>query len=83
MLAEEKCLEAGVDIRYYETPPVKFEHGKWLVKSTGKGVKTLISAKQLIDCTGNALIASMAGYNVLREKKPNPVLSFTVWVLRF
>ena len=73
MLAEEKCLEAGVDIRYYETPTsVKFENGRWLVDSTGKGVKTIISAKQLIDCTGNALIASMAGYKVLREKETQP-----------
>jgi hypothetical protein len=73
MLAEEKCLEAGVDIRYYETPTsVKFENARWLVESTGKGVKTIISAKQLIDCTGNALIASMAGYKVLREKETQP-----------
>lgn len=73
MLAEEKCLEAGVDIRYYETPTsVKFENGRWLVESIGKGVKTIISSKQLIDCTGNALIASMAGYKVLREKETQP-----------
>lgn len=73
MLAEEKCLEAGVDIRYYETPTsVKFENGRWMVESVGKGVKTIISAKQLIDCTGNALIASMAGYKVLREKETQP-----------
>jgi hypothetical protein len=73
MLAEEKCLEAGVDIRYYETPTsARFENGKWLVESIGKGVKTIISAKQLIDCTGNALVASMAGYKVLREKETQP-----------
>tara|TARA_B100001173_G_scaffold312435_1_gene333656 strand:+ start:2250 stop:3608 length:1359 start_codon:yes stop_codon:yes gene_type:complete len=73
MLAEEKCLEAGVDIRYYESPTsVKFDNGKWLVESIGKGVKTLIAAKQLIDCTGNALITSMAGYKVLREKETQP-----------
>ena len=73
MLAEEKCLEAGVDIRYYETPTsARFENGKWLVESIGKRVKTIISAKQLIDCTGNALVASMAGYKVLREKETQP-----------
>ena len=73
MLAEEICLEAGVDIRYYETPTsARFENGKWLVESIGKGVKTIISAKQLIDCTGNALVASMAGYKVLREKETQP-----------
>ena len=38
MLAEEKCLEAGVDIRYYETPTsVKFENARWLVESSGRG----------------------------------------------
>lgn len=73
LLAEEKCLEAGVHIRYYETPTsVSFDQGMWWIESIGKGVKNLICAKQLIDCTGNALIASMAGYKVLREKDTQP-----------
>lgn len=73
LLAEEKCIEAGVDVRFYETPiKVEFKEGMWLVESVGKGVKNLITCSQIIDCTGNALIASMAGYDVLREEDTQP-----------
>jgi len=73
LLAEEKCLEAGVAIRYYESPTqLEFKEGKWTVIAIGKGTKTTIVCKQIIDCTGNALIASMAGYDVLREADTQP-----------
>jgi glycine/D-amino acid oxidase-like deaminating enzyme len=73
LLAEEKCLEAGVDIRYYETPAqIEFKKGKWIVESLGKGSSTQITCNQIIDCTGNALIASMAGFDVLREAETQP-----------
>lgn len=73
LLAEEKCLEAGVKIRYYETPThIEFKEGKWIVETVGKGTKTSIVCNQIIDCTGNALIASMAGYEVLREEDTQP-----------
>lgn len=73
LLAEEKCLEADVDIRYYETPhQLEFKAGKWRVETVGKGTKTQITCDQIIDCTGNALIASMAGFNVLREADTQP-----------
>lgn len=73
LLAEEKCLEAGVDIRYYETPhQIEFKEGKWWVETVGKGTKVQITCDQIIDCTGNALIASMAGFNVLREADTQP-----------
>ncbi len=73
LLAEEKCLEAGVDIRYYETPAqIEFKKDKWIVESLGKGSSTQITCNQIIDCTGNALIASMAGFDVLRETETQP-----------
>lgn len=73
LLAEEKCLEAGVNIRYYETPTkIEFKNGKWEVETVGKGTKTQITCNQVIDCTGNALIASMAGFDVLREADTQP-----------
>jgi len=73
MLAEEKCLEAGVDIRYYETPAqIDFKKGNWIVETVGKGSSTQITCNQIIDCTGNALIASMAGFDVLREADTEP-----------
>jgi glycine/D-amino acid oxidase-like deaminating enzyme len=73
LLAEEKCLEAGVDIRYYETPvKVKFKKNSWIVETVGKGTNTQIICNQIIDCTGNALVASMAGFEVLREAETQP-----------
>ncbi len=73
LLAEEKCLEAGVSIRYYETPTkIEYKGGKWSVETVGKGTNTKIVCNQLIDCTGNALATSMAGFNVLKEAETQP-----------
>ena len=73
LLAEEKCLEAGVEIRYYETPEaMSFKDGYWLVRTIGKGVETEITCKQIIDCTGNAFATSLAGFRVLREADTQP-----------
>ncbi|RTE55244.1 FAD-dependent oxidoreductase [Arenibacter aquaticus] len=73
LLAEEKCIEAGVGIRYYEAPTsVKFVNGEWVVHTMGKGIITQITCNQIIDCTGNASITSMAGFDVLRETETQP-----------
>lgn len=73
LLIEEKCLEAGVNIRYYETPiSVEFKDNYWHVETVGKGVRAVIKCRQLIDCSGNALAASMAGYDVFKEKVTQP-----------
>jgi len=73
LLAEEKCLEAGVVIRYFETPKeIRFTKGKWIVRSSGKGVDAEIVADQIIDCTGNAIASSIAGFNLLRETDTQP-----------
>ncbi|MFT2008304.1 FAD-dependent oxidoreductase [Pontibacter sp. 13R65] len=73
MLAEQKCLEAGVQIRYYESPTqVAFSNNNWKVQTTGKGVSTEITCNQLIDCTGNAYVASIAGFNLIREEETQP-----------
>jgi len=73
LLAEEKCHEAGVKIRYYETPrEMLFDKGIWTVKTVGKGVETVIKCSQVIDCTGNAYATSLAGFAVLREADTQP-----------
>jgi len=73
LLAEDKCLEAGVDIRFYETPVrMEFTNDKWVVDTVGKGTHTQITCDQVIDCTGNALATSMAGFDVLREAETQP-----------
>lgn len=73
MLIEEKAIEAGVQIRFYETPTsAVFQKGNWVVQTVGKGTSTQIIANQLIDCTGNAYAASLAGYTLLRESVTQP-----------
>jgi len=73
MLAEEKCLDAGVNIRFYETPvAARFRKNNWEVTTVGKGTETTIIANQVIDCTGNAFTTSIAGFNVLREAEIQP-----------
>ncbi len=73
MLAEEKCVEAGVDIHYYETPTeISFDNGKWHVKTVGKGVANELICDQIIDCSGNAAAASIAGFPLLREADTQP-----------
>lgn len=73
MLAEEKCLDAGVNIRFYETPvAARFRKNNWEVTTVGKGTETTIIANQVIDCTGNAFSTSIAGFNVLREAEIQP-----------
>ena len=73
LLSEEKCIEAGVQIRYYETPvKVDFKNSKWEVETIGKGTNAKIICNQLIDCTGNAFVTSLAGFNVLRGKETQP-----------
>jgi len=72
-LAEEKCLEAGVQIRYYETPvKAEFNDNHWEVETIGKGTHVKIVCNQLIDCTGNASVTSLAGFMVLRENETQP-----------
>ena len=73
MLAEEKCLEAGVDIRYYETPTsLTFRDNKWYVKIAGKGIQKEVICNQIVDCTGNAAVTSLAGFGVRREEVTQP-----------
>lgn len=73
LLAEEKCLESGVQLRYYETPvDVQFKGNRWIVHTIGKGTQTRIIADQLVDCTGNASLTSLAGFNVLKEEEIQP-----------
>lgn len=73
ILAEEKCIQAGVEIRYYESPTsAVFSDGKWAVEVAGKGTSTTFICKQLVDCTGNALLAQIAGFRVIRSKVRQP-----------
>ncbi len=72
-LAEEACVKAGVQLRYYESPfSVESTPAGWRVRLTGKGTSVEVAAKQLIDCTGNASVVGLAGIERLREKTRQP-----------
>lgn len=73
LVIEEKCVEAGVDLRFYETPVEIARHRNgWKVTTIGKGTQTDIYCNQLIDCTGNAWAVSLAGFDLLREAEIQP-----------
>lgn len=72
-LAEEACLKAGVQLRYYEFPTAVEQTGDgWKVRLAGKGTSVEVVGKQLVDCTGNASIVGMIGLQRLREKTTQP-----------
>lgn len=72
-LAEEKCLQAGVVLRYYETPvKIVRRFGWWWVRLYGKGAFKTIRCKEIIDATGNASAVALAGYERVRSENPQP-----------
>ena len=62
LLAEEFCVQAGVALHYHEiavaAAPVA---GGYQVESVGKGLRRIIRACEVIDCTGDADLAAWAG----------------------
>ena len=81
LLAEEMCVEAGVELRYFETPcqmerqsdpnAVK-EKGNWKVTTAVQGEFRTIYCREIIDCTGNGNAAKMAGATLMRGEETQP-----------
>ncbi|MFZ2640752.1 MAG: FAD-dependent oxidoreductase [Verrucomicrobiia bacterium] len=72
-LAEEACVKAGVQLRYYEFPAAVEQTGDgWTVRLNGKGTSVEVAVKQLVDCTGNASVVGMIGLPRQREKTTQP-----------
>lgn len=72
-LAEEACVKAGIQLRYYEFPAAVERTGDgWMIRLTGKGTNVEIAAKQLVDCTGNASVVGMIGLPRQREETTQP-----------
>ncbi|MDF9827671.1 hypothetical protein M2447_001770 [Ereboglobus sp. PH5-10] len=73
LLAEEAVLGAGAELCYYEFPAgIRAEPDGWVVATAGPGVCRTIRARQLVDATGGADIAGMAGLARLRENETQP-----------
>ena len=73
LLAEEACLEAGVSLAYYQFPEkvVQTADG-WLVDVRGQGVHYQLRCKQIIDCSGNATVVGMLGFERMRGETRQP-----------
>ncbi len=73
VLAEDACLRAGVRLCFYEFPlQIESTHPGWKVELVGKGFRRTVRCRQLIDCSGGADIAAMAGFARLREQETQP-----------
>jgi len=73
LLAEEACLDAGVSLAYYQFPEKVVEAPDgWLVNVRGQGVSYQLRCKQIIDCSGNATVAGMLGFERMREDTRQP-----------
>lgn len=73
VLAEEACLKAGVQLRYYEFPVSARATSKgWKVQLAGKGTQMEVEARQLVDCTGNAAVIGLLDLPRRREKVTQP-----------
>lgn len=72
-LAEEACVQAGVQLRYYESPlTIEETGGGWRVRLVGKGTIVDVMAKQVVDCTGSATAVGLAGFARMREETRQP-----------
>ncbi len=73
LLAEEKCVQAGVTVLYYEFPWSIAETAEgWCVESVGMGTQRRILCKQVIDCTGGAEVIGLVPLPRLREDERQP-----------
>lgn len=76
-LAEEACIDAGVQLRYYEFPlQIEAATDGWRVGLVGKGTRLGARCRQLIDCTGNATVVALAGFQRVRgpDRQPGSIV---------
>ena len=73
LLAEDACLDAGVSLAYYQfVQALRPTDEGWLVDVVGQGVQYTIACRQIIDCTGGAEVAGMAGFERMRGEVRQP-----------
>jgi len=73
LLAEDACLKAGVSLAYYQfVQSLRRSDDGWLVDIVGQGVEYTVACKQIIDCTGGAEVAGMAGFERMRSEVRQP-----------
>jgi hypothetical protein len=80
LLAEEKCLEAGVKVHYQEMiQKLERQPDGWTADFAGNMLSRRIVAKEIIDCTGDAVAVRLAGGECTRDNPRQPgTMSFHV-----
>jgi len=72
-LAEEALVQSRVRIHYHAAPmSAVWTNGCWQLDVAAVGDTRRIMAKQVIDCTGNAGVAAMAGFARERSEAVQP-----------
>jgi hypothetical protein len=72
-VAEEALARAGVELRYHAAPAgVKRGDGVWECVVCADGVSSRITAKVLVDCTGDGTLSAMAGARRMRDQVCSP-----------
>ena len=80
LLAEEACLDAGVSLAYYQYPEKVTQTPEgWLVEVRGQGVNYQLRCKQIIDCSGNATVVGMLGFERMRGDERQPGTQVVVY----
>ena len=73
ILAEEKCIDAGVEIAYHEfIQKAKTTPTGWELTCAGFGTNRRVRCKQIVDCTGGAEVVGLLGYDRMREDETQP-----------
>jgi hypothetical protein len=73
LLAEEACLDAGVTLHYHEIlAGIERAGDAWQVRTGGKGLERTITAREVIDCTGDADVVGMLGLARRRSEIRQP-----------
>ncbi len=61
-VAEEALVQAGAVLRYHTAPSsVERKNGAWSCVLAADGALSTVTAKVLVDCTGDGTVAAMAG----------------------
>ena len=72
-LAEDALTAAGAVIRYHTAPAsISIEEHGWRLELSGMGRTSVLHAKQVVDCTGNASVAALAGFERMHAAERQP-----------
>jgi len=73
LIAEEACLAAGVTLHYHEiATAMRQTEAGWQVETVGKNLRREITAREVIDCTGDADLVGMAGFERVQGQVRQP-----------